>query len=159
MIQSYRNSYWLAQKRFMKTFCNMTKRGIKMILNVRLTGQHNRLGLEVACRKRSLLNTEQTYKRKGDHIFSFWLLKRPLALRGHVTNASLKQRVVILLLPKIDRTHKNCYTRNLRGIALKEDILWFDFSTKSHDLNRPPCWRAYSCPPTWWPNYFLLISC
>ena len=35
---------------------------------------------------------------------------RPLALRGHVTNASLKQWVVILLMPKIDRTNKNYLT-------------------------------------------------
>ena len=32
---------------------------------------------------------------------------RPLALRGHVTNASFKQWVGILLMPKIDRAHKN----------------------------------------------------
>ena len=32
---------------------------------------------------------------------------RPLALRGHVTNASFKQWVGILPMPKIDRTHKN----------------------------------------------------
>ena len=35
---------------------------------------------------------------------------RPLTLRGYVTNASLKQRVVILLMAKIDRTHKNHFT-------------------------------------------------
>ena len=35
---------------------------------------------------------------------------RPLALRGHVTNASFKQRVGILLMPKIDRAHKNYLT-------------------------------------------------
>ena len=35
---------------------------------------------------------------------------RPLALRGHVTNASFKQRVGILLMPKIDRGHKNYLT-------------------------------------------------
>ena len=35
---------------------------------------------------------------------------RPLALRGHVTNASLKQWVIILLMPKIDRAHKSCLT-------------------------------------------------
>ena len=34
-------------------------------------------------------------------------LNRPLALRGHVTNASFKQWVGILLMPKIDRAHKN----------------------------------------------------
>ena len=33
---------------------------------------------------------------------------RPLALGGHVTIASFKQRVGILLMPKIDRAHKNC---------------------------------------------------
>ena len=35
---------------------------------------------------------------------------RPLALRGHVTNASLKQWVGILLMPKIVRAHKNYLT-------------------------------------------------
>ena len=35
---------------------------------------------------------------------------RPLALRGHVTNTSLKQLVGILLMPKIDRAHKNYLT-------------------------------------------------
>ena len=35
---------------------------------------------------------------------------RPLALRGHVTSAAFKQRVGILLMPKIDRAHKNYLT-------------------------------------------------
>ena len=35
---------------------------------------------------------------------------RPLALRGHVTNASSKQWVGILLMPKIDRAHENYLT-------------------------------------------------
>ena len=35
---------------------------------------------------------------------------RPVALRGHVTNASLKRWVGILLMPKIDRAHKNYLT-------------------------------------------------
>ena len=34
----------------------------------------------------------------------------PVALRGHVTNASFKQCVGILLIPKIDRAHKNYLT-------------------------------------------------
>ena len=42
---------------------------------------------------------------------------RPLALRGHVTNASLKQWVGILLMPKIVRAHKNYLT--------PEIALWF----------------------------------
>ena len=37
-------------------------------------------------------------------------INRPLALRGHVTNASFKQRVGILPMPKIDRAHKNYLT-------------------------------------------------
>ena len=35
---------------------------------------------------------------------------RPLVLRGHVTNASFKQWVGILLMPKINRAHKNYLT-------------------------------------------------
>ena len=78
--------------------------------------------------------------------FKFWhYSNRPLALRGHVTNASLKQRVVILLLPKLNITQKLSYTRNLRGNAFKGDIFWyFDLSTKHYDLYRLPCWRACS---------------
>ena len=34
----------------------------------------------------------------------------PLASRGHVTNASFKQWVGILLMPKIDGAHKNYRT-------------------------------------------------
>ena len=37
-------------------------------------------------------------------------VNRPLALRGHMTNASFKQWVGILLMPKIDRAHKNYLT-------------------------------------------------
>ena len=40
----------------------------------------------------------------------FWYQNKPLALRGHVTNASFKQWVGILLMPKIDRAHKNNLT-------------------------------------------------
>ena len=35
---------------------------------------------------------------------------RPVALRGHVANASFKRFVGILLMPKIDRAHKNYLT-------------------------------------------------
>ena len=53
---------------------------------------------------------------------------RPVALRGHVTNASFKRCVEILLMPKIDRTHKNYLTpeiweeTHLRQIFM---ALWF----------------------------------
>ena len=46
---------------------------------------------------------------------------RPLALRGHVTNASSKQWVGILLMPKIDRAHKNYLTPEIwDGTHLRE---------------------------------------
>ena len=38
---------------------------------------------------------------------------RPLALRGHVTNASLKQWVVLLLMPKIDSAHNSYLTSEI----------------------------------------------
>ena len=37
-------------------------------------------------------------------------MNRPLALRGHVTNASFQKWVGILLMPKMDRAHKNYLT-------------------------------------------------
>ena len=40
------------------------------------------------------------------HAFLLWYFNRPLALRGHMTNASFG----ILLMPKIDRAHKNYLT-------------------------------------------------
>ena len=86
---------------------------------------------------------------------------RPLALRGHVTNASFKQWIGIFADAKnCQSTQKLSYTRNLRGNAFKGDSLWhFDFSAQQYGLYWPPCWRACSCPPTWRPNYVLLISC
>ena len=48
-----------------------------------------------------------------DGIFAWkggYMSNRPLALRGHVTNASFKQWVGILLMPKIDIAHKNYLT-------------------------------------------------
>ena len=38
------------------------------------------------------------------------IYNRPLALRGHVTNASFKEWVRILLMPKVERAHKNYLT-------------------------------------------------
>ena len=43
-------------------------------------------------------------------IFCRLICNRPLALRGHVTNASFKQWVGILLMPKIDGAHENYLT-------------------------------------------------
>ena len=44
------------------------------------------------------------------HVRTYTQTNRPLALRGHVTNASFKQWVGILLMPKIVRAHKNYLT-------------------------------------------------
>ena len=58
---------------------------------------------------------------------SLRLFNRPLALRGHVTKASFKQWVGILLMPKIHRAHKNYFTPQI----WEGDILWhFDFCNK-----------------------------
>ena len=47
---------------------------------------------------------------QSDRNVPFHLTNRPLALRGHVTNTSLKQLVGVLLMPKIERAHKNYLT-------------------------------------------------
>ena len=48
---------------------------------------------------------------KEIRIISVIMTKQvPLASRGHVTNASFKQRGGILLMPKIDGAHKNYLT-------------------------------------------------
>ena len=52
---------------------------------------------------------------------------RPFALRGHVTNASLKQSVVILL-PKIDRTHKNYLTPEIWEETHLREIFYVTFN-------------------------------
>ena len=41
------------------------------------------------------------------------LPNRPFTLNGHVTNASYKQWVGILMMPKIDRAHKNYLTSEI----------------------------------------------
>ena len=54
-----------------------------------------------------LCKCEISHETSIDFLISY---NSPFALRGHVTNASLKQWVVILLLPKLDRTHKSYLT-------------------------------------------------
>ena len=48
----------------------------------------------------------------------------PLALRGHVTNSSFKQWVGILLMPKIDSTHKNYLTTEIREVTHLREIFY-----------------------------------
>ena len=50
-------------------------------------------------------------------------MNRPLALRCHVTNASFKQWVGILLLPKIDRARKNYGTPEIWEEAHSREII------------------------------------
>ena len=72
--------------------------------------------LLILCQTLPLIHKQMHSKQKGESG------NRPVALRGHVTNASFKQWVGILLMPKIDRAHKNYLTpeiweeTHLRGI-------------------------------------------
>ena len=61
---------------------------------------------------------------------------RPLALRGHLTNASFKQCVGILMLPKIDRTHKN-YLTSFVAIWFFNEVLWFVLAAMLEDILLP----------------------
>ena len=89
----------------------------------------------------------------------FW--SRLLALRGHVTNASFKQWVGILLMPKIDRAHKNYLTpeiweeMHLRGIfystliSQQSSMICIGCHVGGHTLALQHVGQ----------NYFLLLSC
>ena len=84
------------------------------------------------------------------------LLNRPVALRDHETNASFKRCVGILLMPKIDRAHENYLTPEIWEEPHLREIF---YGTLKYDLYWTPCWRAYSCPPTWRPKpLFACIS-
>ena len=87
-------------------------------------------------------------------------VNRPLALRGHVINASSKQWVGILLMPKIDRTHKNYLTSEIwDGTLLREIFYGTWFFNKVVWIVLAPCWRANSCPLTWRPKrrFWLML--
>ena len=105
---------------------------------------------DLECYKLALWHYGQLWDRRLWTFEAFWLVQaknkmrrsaialrlpkriqahnRPVALRGHVTNASFKRCVEILLMPKIDRTHKNYLTpeiweeTHLRQIFM---ALWF----------------------------------
>ena len=86
---------------------------------------------------------------------------RPVALRGHVTNASFKQCVGILLIPKIDRAHKNYLTPEIwEGTFLREifySTLIFQQSSMiciSRHVGRHTLALQHGGQ-----NYFLLKSC
>ena len=91
-------------------------------------------------------------------------MNRPLALRGHVTNASFKQLAGIMLMPKIHRAHKNyMYLTHptFESKAFKGDILlmalwflnkvvWFVLDATLEGILLPSnCWRARVCQIDW----------
>ena len=86
---------------------------------------------------------------------------RPLALRGHLTNASFKQWVGILLTPKIVRAHKNYLTPEIwEETHLREifyDTLIFQQSSMIC-IGRHVGRHAFALQHGG-QNYFLLISC
>ena len=81
--------------------------------------------------KRKLLTKVATKNDLLREIQSVWRkieMDRPLALRGHVTNASFKQWVGISLMPKIDRGRENYLTREIWEETHLREIffaLWF----------------------------------
>ena len=59
---------------------------------------------------RERCNQLQTLQPLAICNYSLYVDNKPLALRSHVTNASFKQLVGILQMPKTDRAHKNYLT-------------------------------------------------
>ena len=89
-------------------------------------------------------------------------LNRPLALRGHVTNTSFKQRVGLLLMLEIDGAHKNYLTPEIwEKTFFRGDILWhFDFSKNFSMIciGRHVEWHTLALQRGG-QTYLLLISC
>ena len=110
----------------------------------------------------------QSYKREEKLIYLYWLAlwrhfpsNRPLALRGHLTNASFKQWVRILLMPKIDRAHKNYLTPKIWEEMHLREIF---YGTLIFQQSSMICIGRHVGGHTLilqhgGQNYFLLISC
>ena len=86
---------------------------------------------------------------------------RPLALRDHMTNASFKQWVGILLMPKIDRAHKNYLTPEIWEKTHLREIF---YGTLIFQQSSMICIGRHVGGHTLalqhgGQNYFLLISC
>ena len=69
-------------------------------------GLHSSIGRAL----QRLLRGHGFESRWSSQIFFWFICNRPLALRGHMTNASFKRWLGILLMTKIDRAHKNYVT-------------------------------------------------
>ena len=84
-------------------------------------------------------------------------INRPLALRGHVTHASFKPWVGILLTPKIDQAHKNYLTPEIWEETHSREIFYGTLIFQQSSMiciGRHVGW-AYSCTPTWQPKLLL----
>ena len=86
---------------------------------------------------------------------------RPLALRGHVTNASFKQWVAILLMPKTDEAHKNYLTPEFWEETHLREIF---YGTLTFQQSSMFCIGRHVGGYTLalqhgGQNYFLLVSC
>ena len=86
---------------------------------------------------------------------------RPVALRGHATNASFKRWVGILLMPKIDRAHKNYLTAEIWEETHLREIF---YGTLIFQQSSMICIGRHVGGHTLalqhgGQNYFLLISC
>ena len=87
---------------------------------------------------------------------------RPLALRGHVTNAFFKEWVGILLMPKIDRAHKNCLTPEIWEETHLIEIFYgtLVFQQSSIICIGRHFYRGHTLAlQHGGQNYFLLVSC
>ena len=110
-------------------------------------------------RKRSLPFANGSDRlQKGRLRFS---TNRPLALRSHVNNASFKQWVGILLMPKIDRAHKNYLTPEIWEETHLREIF---YGTLIFQQSSMICIGRHVGGHTLalqhgGQNYFLLISC
>ena len=86
---------------------------------------------------------------------------KPLALRGHVTNASFKQWAGILLMPKIDRAHKNYLTPEIWEETHLREIFYGTLIFQQSSMiciGRHVGGHAFALQHGG-QNYFLLISC
>ena len=89
------------------------------------------------------------------------LPNRPFTLNGHVTNASYKQWVGILLIPKIDRAHKNYLTAEIWEETHLREIF---YGTLIFQQSSMICIGRHVGGHTLalqhgGQNYFLLVSC
>ena len=91
----------------------------------------------------------------------------PLGLRGHLTNASFKQWVGILLMPKIGRAHKNYLTHeiweemHLREIFMAlwffHKVVWFVLAATLEGILLPSNMAAKTNFCLWLVKYLLVM--